>query len=55
MGLFYYLVIGFGLHRAAEFGDLAITLIGCAGVACIISLLKNLVELATFKTSDIDF
>lgn len=55
LGLFYYLVIGFGLHRAAEFGDLAMTLIGCAGIACVISIIKYLVGLITFKTSDIDF
>ncbi|WP_063344179.1 MFS transporter [Vibrio jasicida] len=55
LGLFYYLVIGFGLHRAAEFGDLAMTLIGCAGIACVISIIKYLVGLITFKTSDIEF
>ncbi|ARV75440.1 MFS transporter [Vibrio campbellii CAIM 519 = NBRC 15631 = ATCC 25920] len=55
LGLFYYLVIGFGLHRAAEFGDLAMTLIGCAGIACVISIIKYLIELVTFDISDIDF
>ena len=53
LGLFYYLVIGFGLHRAAEFGDLAMTLIGCAGIACVISIIKYLIELINSK-SEID-
>ena len=30
LGLFYYLVIGIGLHKAAEFGDLPIIVLGCA-------------------------
>lgn len=30
LGLFYYLVIGIGLHKAAEFGDLPMIVLGCA-------------------------
>ena len=33
LGLFYYLVIGAGLHKAAIVGDLGLTLLVCAILA----------------------
>ncbi|MCJ8348972.1 multidrug effflux MFS transporter [Moritella sp.] len=40
LGLFYYLIIGFGLHAASDFGSLAITLLICGLVASILVWLK---------------
>ncbi|SGZ09552.1 Putative uncharacterized protein [Moritella viscosa] len=40
LGLFYYLMIGFGLHAASDFGSLAITLLICGLVASILVGLK---------------
>jgi len=40
LGLFYYLLIGFGLHAASDFGSLAITLLICGLVACMLVGLK---------------
>ncbi|AUI88640.1 MFS transporter [Vibrio azureus] len=41
LGLFYYLIIGFGLHKAAEIGNLAMTLIGSAAVCIVLVLLHS--------------
>jgi hypothetical protein len=38
LGLFYYLIIGAGLHKAAIVGDLGITLIVCAILAITLTL-----------------
>ena len=42
LGLFYYLIIGFGLHKAAEIGNLAMTLIGSAVVCIVLVILHTL-------------
>ncbi|MEZ8881651.1 multidrug effflux MFS transporter [Vibrio lentus] len=42
LGLFYYLIIGFGLHKAAEFGDLAVTLLGCAIASIVLVIMHTL-------------
>ncbi len=42
LGLFYYLIIGFGLHRAAEFADLALTLLACAVAAIVLVIMHSL-------------
>ncbi|KJF79559.1 major facilitator transporter, partial [Photobacterium angustum] len=47
LGLFYYLIIGFGLDHAAHVGNLAMTLLVCGGCSFVLVLLK----LFTAKTS----
>ncbi len=57
LGLFYYLIIGFGLHAASDFGSLAITLLICGLVACILVGLKLTLSLIDIDIDlkDIDF
>ncbi|MCG3863246.1 MULTISPECIES: MFS transporter [unclassified Photobacterium] len=43
LGLFYYLIIGFGLDFAASTGNLAMTLLGC-GVCCLLLTLAKIIS-----------
>lgn len=57
LGLFYYLMIGFGLHVASDFGNLAITLLVCGVIACILTGCKFITSAINIAPdlSDIDF
>lgn len=50
LGLFYYLAIGIGLHKAAEFGNLSLTLLLCAITAIVLCVLRSMHNAISTKT-----
>ncbi|PSV20267.1 MFS transporter [Photobacterium leiognathi subsp. mandapamensis] len=52
LGLFYYLIIGFGLDRASNMGDLALTILLCGGISLALVLIKWLAAKTNKQTGD---
>ncbi|WP_318436222.1 MFS transporter [Photobacterium leiognathi] len=52
LGLFYYLIIGFGLEHAAHVGNLALTLLVCGGCSFVLVMVKILATKSNKQTSD---
>ncbi|KJF79977.1 major facilitator transporter, partial [Photobacterium angustum] len=52
LGLFYYLIIGFGLDHVAHVGNLALTLLVCGGGSFVLVLLKSIAAKTNKQTSE---